>query len=310
MLALTAAAVILAVVGIKSFLDYKVAELEKIHGPKPAETAADAADPITPPPPNASTPPAPPVAPETALADAGAPGQNAIDQLPRSVLPPIPTELLGDGAGTPPGEPEPLPRPAASPDPATQSEIEALRRENAMYQERLNQLRSGQSVTPSPAAGAPSIATSAAPESPAAPLDSFPGGPPAFGPVTGAVPPPAIPGTGGLPDPAGAPAAASPSQTAAEVAAMAEQVSRQPALAKVIEYDAEWAILVLSGGSENNISVEMRLAVRRGTEILGFIKVTEVEANQSIAELMSPNKFSPTARKPQPGDDIIAFNLF
>jgi len=124
----------------------------------------------------------------------------------------------------------------------------------------------------------------------------------------GPIPPPALPGSPGV-DTGLAPAE-SPVQTDAEIAALAEQVKRQPAIAQVVEYDPQFAFLVINGGANRNIAPEMRLAVRRGSEILGFIKVVEVEATQSIAELMSKNKFSPTARKPQPGDDIIAFNLF
>lgn len=137
------------------------------------------------------------------------------------------------------------------------------------------------------------------------------------GTSSGTIPPPALPGaapgieTGMAPaPPATGDAAAPPVQTDAEIAALAEQVKRQPAIAQVVEYDPQFAFLVINGGSNRNIAPEMRLAVRRGSEILGFIKVVEVEATQSIAELMSKNKFSPTARKPEPGDDIIAFNLF
>ncbi|MCB1062601.1 MAG: hypothetical protein KDN20_06745 [Verrucomicrobiae bacterium] len=307
MLALLAAAVILAVVGIKSFLDYKVAELEKTYGGKPAEpvaAATDATSPVTPPPPpNASTPV---TATKTTLADNSTDPASGLNDLPRSVLPPIPSELLSDPNSPPPGEPEPLARPSGS-----QSEIETLRRETAMYQERLNQLRSGQSATNAPPAALPPDglpSESIRPSGPGSAVSALNGtpAPTDFGPITGVIPPPPIPNG----EPSNDALPPSPVQTESEVAAIAEQISLQPAIAKVVDYDPEWAILVLNGGSENNIKVEMRLAVRRGKEILGFIKVTEVEANQSIAELMSQNKFSPTARKPKPGDDIIAFNLF
>lgn len=295
MLALIAAAVILAVVGIKSYLDYKVAELEKIHGatatPTPAET------------------PAPPV-PEVATAqetDTVDPGEKeSIDRLPRSVLPPIPAELLAEPA---PAPPETAPNPPANP--RSQAELDALRQENALFQERLNQIRTGNPGALPPGEPVGGSALSAVMESPGAtgvgPNDDAPAAP-LFGPGSTA---PVTGPSGDMPTGAEPPTAPpTPEQTAAEVAAMEEQVRRQPAIAKVVDYDPEWAILVLNGGSENNIQPEMRLAVRRGADILGFIKVTEVEPNQSIAELMSPNKFSPTARKPKPGDDVIAFNLF
>lgn len=362
-LALIAAAVILAVVGIKSFLDYKVAELEKIHGSGQAQQSAEPSEDAGSPSPTEGEPQGDPAAPDpaTSLPPSGdiaqasatepASGEfpsGSIDRLPRSVLPPIPTELQ-----TPPDAPAP---PAAS-DPRSQAELDALRRENAMFQEKLNQIRSGgnrasaDGTPPIPPPPTPPGSDSSRPatattsnDGPGSALSAVmdgignpgagpdggienPGSPPlapgSFGPMgeqndgadadaggisTGASSadaPPSAPGDAGAPDAAGGPV-----QSEAEIAAMAEQVKRQPALAKVIDFDPEWAILVISGGAESNISPEMRLAVRRGDQIVGFIKVTEVEQNQSVAELMSRNKFSPTARKPQPGDDVIAFNLF
>lgn len=291
-IALIAAAVILAVVGIKSYLDYKVAELEKIHGPG-AKTAPAESPPVDASVADASAEVVP------SSTDDGLSEEESIDRLPRSVLPPIPEALLA--------EPTPAAAPApAAPNPRSEAELNALRQENALFQERLNQIRSGNPAALPPGESGGS-ALSSVMETPGEP-GLGPNGdaplPPLFGPgSTGPV-------TGPSAESPEETAPSAPGQTAAEVADLEEQVRRQPAIAKVVDYDPEWAILVLNGGSENNIRPEMRLAVRRGVEILGFIKVTEVEPNQSIAELMSPNKFSPTARKPKPGDDIIAFNLF
>jgi hypothetical protein len=218
--------------------------------------------------------------------------------------------LLETPADTPP------PQPAS--DPRADAEREATKKEIAMYQEKLNQLRSGSASTPGPApslAGEPAVPRSPTnPGSAVAAMENKGNLPDlSGGPITGAVParpstPPQSASNPGFGPQGGLPP--TPVQTEAEIAALAEQVKKQPVIAKVVDYDAEWAILVLSGGSENNIKPEMRFAVRRGGEILGFIKVTEVEPTQSVAELMSPNKHSPTARKPQRGDDVIAFNIF
>ncbi len=339
-LALIAAAVILAVVGIKSFLDYKVAELEKIHGngnqaaqapdpaaenPAPSPGPAEAGNP-------GSTPPLPPsgeISQVTGAEDAtGEFPAGSIDRLPRSVLPPIPAALQGnDDTGEPAGGANTTAGAAPEDDPRMQAELDALRRENALFQEKLNRIRSGEGgdgesgpipPPPIPRAGSALDAVMAeagdpgpGPGSLGATDPATGGTPPPFGPVGGANPTDAAVGisTGGSSEGDTA-AAPTPQQTEAEIAALAEQVKRQPALAKVIDYDPEWAILVINSGAESNIAPEMRLAVRRGGEIVGFIKVTEVEQNQSIAELMSRNKYSPTARKPKPGDDVIAFNLF
>ncbi|MCB1232312.1 MAG: hypothetical protein KDN19_18835 [Verrucomicrobiae bacterium] len=322
-LALIAAAVILAVVGIKSFLDYKVAELEKIHGARPAEPALAEANAA--PAPAAATasnelPPTGDISQVTGAGDqSGDFPVGSIDRLPRDVLPPIPEQLLAE------------PAPDAAPDQRTNAELDKVRQETAMFQEKLNRIRSGNSgddgsgpVPPPPipkpgpgsalgAVGDPSGTPGAGPNASASEIpDQLPLPSPAmptFGPQ-GEI-------NGGNEIAKGATGAApaegvekSPQEIEAEVAAMEAQVKRQPALAQVVDYNAEWAILVINSGAESNIAPEMRLAVRRGGEIVGFIKVTQVEANESVAVLMSPNKFSPTARKPKPGDEVIAFNLF
>lgn len=301
-LALIAAAVILAIVGIKSFLDYKMAELERNSG-----TASELAQ-------------ADPGSPSSSDATDDEAFQNSIDQLPRNVLPPIPQEILADNSSSEPAQAE-----EGLAESARLTELE-------MYRQKLEQIRSGGSSGPdsgSPPA-VPGGSNSSLPPMPSLPTTSTPSMGSAVAATqpnpleTGPVPPPNFPSSPsslGSPAPIVGPLGAAggdigetplppPVQTAAEIAAIEDQVRRQPALAKVVAYDPEWAILVINSGSESNIKPEMRLAVRRGVEILGFIKVTEVEQNQSIAELMSANKNSPTARKPQPGDDIIAFNLF
>lgn len=320
-LALIAGAVILAVVGIKSFLDYKMAELESRP---PSETAATE---------------------ESGPEDESA-YQASIDQMPRSVLPPIPEALLEEPAAPDAGANTPTLSSSPSEVDAYRARLEKLKAEGSGSLPAPASNPSSPTISPAPITGpggpipgpglptggglppmpaefqeggtAPAVATPAemAPGTPRSALSAID---PSLAPNTGPVPPPEIPtGPNEMPlvGPVGdSPGAAEtapppPVQTAAEIAALEEQVRRQPALAKVLAYDPEWAVLVLNSGAESNIKPEMRLAVRRGAEILGFIKVTEVEANQSIAELMSHNKFSPTARKPQPGDDIIAFNLF
>ena len=106
------------------------------------------------------------------------------------------------------------------------------------------------------------------------------------------------------------PAPPKPEAVEKDVSQMAERIRREAAIAKVIEYDPDWAFLVLDGGADRGIETEMRFAVRRGGEILGWVKITEVEQDRAVAHLMSENKNSKTTRKPERGDDIIAFNLF
>jgi len=54
---------------------------------------------------------------------------------------------------------------------------------------------------------------------------------------------------------------------------------------------------------------DQRFAVRRGADILGWIKVDEVQENQSIAVLVT-NRDNETVQKPEVGDDLIDFELF
>lgn len=318
LLALLAAAVILGSVGIKSYFDYRLA-VETKAAPASGTAVADPTGGE----PAAASPTAPAASPSAAE-------QAAVDQLPRSVLPPIPPEILKAKA---PETPAPGTSGPAAPNPAgagekrqMQAEIDTLRRETELYQEKLDQLRSGRptAAPPSSTPGGPPPASAALdparpPATPNSALQAAMAPQPALlapEPGTSPISPPQVPVVGPV-DPA---AASEPAPSAAgglpagasdaEVAALADQVKRQPAIAQVLEYDPDFAFLIINGGANRNIKPEMRLAVRRGSEILGFIKVVEVDGDQAIAELMSKNKFSPTARKPQPGDDIIAFNLF
>jgi hypothetical protein len=305
--ALLAAAVILGSVGIKSYFDYRLAVETKSAPPAPTQDAKP--DPASPQPDAKAEA-------EEKIAVAG-----SINQLPRSVLPPIPDAILNPTPpSTPPAStaksgvaPVKAEAPAAGP---SSAEVEALRQETALFQQKLDQLRSGGGPT-SAVRTADSSLPPLPPTPPLAPMPATPNSAlqAALNPETailapepgtgGAIPPPGIPG----PEDATA-TPPSPAETEAEIAAMAEQIKRQSAIAKVTHYNAEGAFLILDGGTDRNLKPEMRLAVRRGSEILGFIKIVQVEANESVAELMSKNKHSPTARKPGPGDDVIAFNLF
>ena len=95
-----------------------------------------------------------------------------------------------------------------------------------------------------------------------------------------------------------------------EVDAMAEKVRTAAAIAKVVEYDPDWSYVIIDRGSKSEIETGMRFAVRRGADVLGIIKIEEVYDSHSVGQLLTRNKHSPTARKPAPGDDIIAENLF
>lgn len=89
-----------------------------------------------------------------------------------------------------------------------------------------------------------------------------------------------------------------------------EQVLRAPSLAQVTGYDKDWGIVTFNAGAAQNVKKNQRFAIRRGSEILGWIKVDEVQTNQSIAVMVTKNAQSDTALKPDVGDDLIDFELF
>lgn len=91
---------------------------------------------------------------------------------------------------------------------------------------------------------------------------------------------------------------------------MRSQVMAAPSLAKVTSYDKDWGIVTFNAGANQGVQKDQRFAVRRGAEILGWIKVDQVEEAQSIAILVTKNRSDDTALKPEVGDDLIDFELF
>lgn len=96
----------------------------------------------------------------------------------------------------------------------------------------------------------------------------------------------------------------------ARISRMRSQVTSAPSLGKVTSYDKDWGIVTFDAGSGQGVKVDQRFAVRRGTEILGWVKVSEVREDEAIATLVTKNADSDTAVKPDVGDDLIDFELF
>lgn len=89
-----------------------------------------------------------------------------------------------------------------------------------------------------------------------------------------------------------------------------EKIRNAPSLATVTGYDKEWGIVTFNAGSKQLVKPDQRFAVRRGTDILGWVKVDQVEDEHSIAVLVTKNRDIDTALKPEIGDDLIDFELF
>jgi len=89
-----------------------------------------------------------------------------------------------------------------------------------------------------------------------------------------------------------------------------EKIVQAPTIGKVISYDTEWGLVTINAGRNNQVQEGTRFAVRRGDEIVGWVRVDEVFDNQSIAYMVTRNRDNDLAKKPEAGDDLIAFELF
>lgn len=89
-----------------------------------------------------------------------------------------------------------------------------------------------------------------------------------------------------------------------------QQVLREPSIAKVTNYNSDWGIVTFNAGASQNVQKDQRFAIRRGGDILGWIKVDEVQPNQSIGVMVTKNAESDLSIKPDVGDDLINFELF
>lgn len=91
---------------------------------------------------------------------------------------------------------------------------------------------------------------------------------------------------------------------------MRSQILAAASLGKVTSYDKDWGIVTFNAGAAQGVKKDQRFAVRRGSEVLGWVKVDQVEEDQAIAVLVTKNRDSDTALKPDVGDDLIDFELF
>lgn len=90
---------------------------------------------------------------------------------------------------------------------------------------------------------------------------------------------------------------------------MKKQVLASPSIGRIISYDVKWGIVTFGAGAGQGVKKNQRFAVRRGSDLLGWVKVDEVHQNMSIAHMVTKNADSDMTLKPQPGDDLIQFEL-
>ncbi len=94
-----------------------------------------------------------------------------------------------------------------------------------------------------------------------------------------------------------------------QITRMKKLVLSSPSIGRVLSYDNDWGIITFDAGAAQGIEKEQRFAVRRGSDILGWVKVAEVHADMSIAHLVTKNADSDGDLKPQAGDSLIQFEL-
>lgn len=200
---------------------------------------------------------------------------------PAATPPPAPASDPSLMASSP-GSSQPLPsaRPEAAPsgnNPDFEGELAALRQERQLVSQRFEQLSS------------PGRASAS--QAPAARGEPLPGG--------------ALPSSAPAFDNLMATQNAGPQLSPDE-----QRIRDAPAIARVREYDPDWHFVVLDGGKERNIVPGTQLAVRRGHQILGLIRVDEVENNESVAELQGTWRADAQAIKPRRGDDVVTYPPF
>ncbi len=96
----------------------------------------------------------------------------------------------------------------------------------------------------------------------------------------------------------------------AQLSQAQRRIRDAPAIASVKQYDADWQFVVINGGQRRNLEPGRELAVRRGHEILGLVRLDEVLEEESIGELVGAWRRDKNLAKPEAGDDVITYPLF
>lgn len=71
---------------------------------------------------------------------------------------------------------------------------------------------------------------------------------------------------------------------------------------RVLAVNTAWNFVVLSLGDRNGIVNNAEMLVKRGTQLIGKVKITSVEPSSSIADIVSNSSGNVTI---QPGDNVI-----
>ncbi len=72
---------------------------------------------------------------------------------------------------------------------------------------------------------------------------------------------------------------------------------------QILAVNPAWNFVVLNLGDKNGISSNSELLVKRGTQLVGKVRVTSVEPSTSIADIVA--KSVPAGTTIAPGDNVI-----
>lgn len=92
------------------------------------------------------------------------------------------------------------------------------------------------------------------------------------------------------------------------MADLANMIAAAPSIGKVTQYLQKLNVIAVNCGSESNLKEDQKLSIRRGKDIVGYLKITEVHPDFAFGELTSDNR-SGEGVQPKVGDDIITFNI-
>ena len=86
-------------------------------------------------------------------------------------------------------------------------------------------------------------------------------------------------------------------------------IKRAAAVASVTGFNQEWGFVMLDGGSARGLSPGERLALRRGDAVVALLEISDVEENNSVANLVKGGPGGRGNAIPQQGDKVIAWPL-
>ena len=72
---------------------------------------------------------------------------------------------------------------------------------------------------------------------------------------------------------------------------------------RILAVNPAWNFVVLSLGDKNGVVNNAELLVKRGTQLIGKVRVTSVEPSTSIADIVANSV--PQGASIAPGDDVI-----